>query len=237
MYVAHDVEQALLDVSSDQDAANLAWFFKTGPGEYGEGDIFIGVRVPAIRSICKTFASLSLTEISKLVTSPIHEMRMAGLIILANRAKKAKSDELFGYYDFYLGHLHRGFINNWDLIDVTCKDVVGRYLVDKDRKPLYDLAKSPMLWERRVAIVSTFAFLKLHQPTDTLALAEILLGDTHDLIHKATGWLLREAGKSCGETVLTDWLNDHVLLMPRTMLRYSIERLPEALRLHYLHMK
>lgn len=237
MQTATDVEQALLTVASDHDASNLAWFFKTGPGEYGEGDVFIGVRVPAIRSICKTFASLPLIEISKLVTSPIHEIRMAGLLILANRAKKATKDELREYYEFYLDHLQRGFINNWDLVDVTCKDVVGHFLIDKDRTPLYNLATSTSLWERRVSIVSTFAFLAQGDATDTLALAEILINDTHDLIHKASGWLLREAGKSCGEPLLTDWLDTHATQMPRTMLRYAIERLPEPLRLHYLHLK
>jgi len=237
MHSATDVEEALMAVTSDHDAANLAWFFKTGPGEYGEGDVFIGVRVPAIRSICKTFATLPLTEISKLVTSPVHEMRMTGLIILASRAKKATGDELGQYYDFYLDHLHRGFINNWDLVDVTCKDVVGRYLVDKDRTPLYTLAKSPILWERRVAVVSTFAFIAIGQPADTLAIAEILLRDTHDLIHKASGWLVREVGKKCGESILTDWLDQHATEMPRTMLRYAIERLPEPTRIHYLHLR
>jgi len=237
MQSATDVEQALMAVASDHDAANLGWFFKTGPGEYGEGDIFIGVRIPAIRSICKTYASLPLNEISKLVASPIHELRMTGLIILANRAKKATSNELREYYEFYLDHLHRGFINNWDLVDATCKDVIGRYLIDKDRTPLYNLAKSPILWERRVAIVSTFAFLALGQPTDTLAIAELLMNDAHDLIHKSSGWLVREAGKKCGEPVLTDWLDKHATQMPRTMLRYAIERLPEPTRRYYLHLK
>lgn len=237
MTLASDVEKALMAEASDHDAANLAWFFKTGVGEYGEGDIFIGVRVPTIRKICKTFATLSLAEASKLVTSPVHEIRMAGLIIIANRAKKAEGNELREYYNFYLDHLHRGFINNWDLVDVTCRDVVGHYLIDKDRAPLYVLAESSLLWERRVAIVSTSAFINRGQAVDTLALAELLLQDNHDLIHKATGWMLREVGKRCNQTLLTDWLDEHVLQMPRTMLRYAIEQLPEPTRLRYLRMK
>lgn len=237
MMLASDVEKALMAEASDHDATNLAWFFKTGVGEYGEGDIFIGVRVRNIRKISKTFAALSLIEASKLVTSPIHEIRMTGLIIIANRAKKASGDELNEYYNFYLDHLHRGYINNWDLVDVTCRDIVGRYLIDKDRTPLYKLAKSKLLWERRVAIVSTSAFINRGQSTDTLALAELLLHDNHDLIHKATGWMLREVGKRCSQALLTDWLDEHVLQMPRTMLRYAIEQLPDPTRLQYLRMK
>ncbi len=230
---ATDVTHVLKTLADKHDATSLARFFKSGPGEYGEGDVLIGVRMPAIRSVCKTFASLPLAEVSKLLESPIHEERMAGLIIMANRAKKAQGEELRDYYDFYLDHLKRGHINNWDLVDVTCKDVVGRYLIDKDRAPLYALAASASLWERRVAIVSTAAFIGRGESTDALALSKMLLADTHDLIHKATGWMLREVGKRCGENILTSWLDKHATRMPRTMLRYAIERLPESLRRHY----
>lgn len=234
---AANVARALRRHASNQYAVALSRFFKTGPGQYGEGDVFIGVKVPAIRSVCKTFDNLPIIEVSKLVESPIHEERMAGLIIIANRAKKAQGEELSKYYCFYLDHLHRGHINNWDLVDVTCRDVVGRYLVDKDRGPLYVLATSRSLWERRVAIVSTSAFIGLGESADTLALSKMLLTDTHNLIHKATGWMLREVGKRCGVSILTAWLDQHATHMPRTMLRYAIEQLPEDVRRHYLGLR
>lgn len=233
---AHDVQRTLKLQADSDYAAALSRFFKTDPGEYGEGDVFIGVRMPAIRSICKTFAKLPLSEVSKVVESPIHEERMAGLIILANRAKKTQGEKLGQYFDFYLDHLHRGHINNWDLVDATCKVVVGRYLVDKDRSILYALARSDSLWERRVAIVSSSAFIGLGESTDTLALSKQLLSDRHDLIHKATGWMLREVGKHCGENTLKTWLDQHATHMPRTMLRYAIERLPKDVRTHYLEL-
>lgn len=234
---AENVRSALTAKASDHDASSLAWFFKTGLGQYGEGDVFIGVRMPAIRVICASFASLALAEVSKLLESPIHEERMAGLIIVANRAKKACGEELRTYFAWYLDQLHRGRINNWDLVDVTCAHVVGRYLLNNDRTVLYKLIKSASLWERRVALVSTFAFIRRGESDDAFAIAELVLDDTHDFIHKAAGWVLREVGKQCGEELLTNWLDMHTTKMPRTMLRYAIERLPEPIRQHYLHLK
>ncbi len=236
MQTAEAVRAKLTDVASDQDAVNLAWFFKTGPGEYGEGDLFIGVRMPAIRLIAHEFSTLPLSEISNLVESAIHEERMTGLVILTLQAEKAKSEQLKHFYEFYLEKLHDGYINNWDLIDLSCIKVVGHYLENNDRSILYELAHSTSLWERRVAIITTFRFIANSEVSDTIKIAEILLHDKHDLIHKASGWMLREAGKRVDVAVLTDFLDAHVHEMPRTMLRYAIEKLPETTRQYYLHL-
>ena len=209
--------QAVIDhlqtYASDVDAANLQWFFQTGPGQYGEGDQFIGVRVPSIRIVCKEFKHLSLTEAQKLIESPIHEHRMAGLIILT--LQYPKSDQKQAIYDLYIDELHKGNVNNWDLVDVTCRAVIGEHL-RHNRAKLYELAKSDNLWERRVAIIATFPFITSGDPTTSLELAEILLHDTHDLIHKAVGWTLREVGKRCDEALLIDFLDQHATEMPRT---------------------
>lgn len=162
---------------------------------------------------------------------------MAGLIIVVNQASKASDLALRDYYEWYLEHLHLGRINNWDLVDITSAHIVGRYLIDKNRAPLYRLAKSSYLWERRAALIATFAFIQRGESDDALTLVELLLSDTHDLIRKASGWVLREVGKVCGQTILTNWLDEHASRMPRVMLRYAIERLPEPLRQHYLHTK
>lgn len=227
---ATDVKNSLQQYASDADAVNLQWFFKTGPGEYGEGDQFIGVRVPAIRAVCREFRFLPLTEVRKLVESPVHEHRMAGLIILTLQSKKGNQKAA---YELYIDELAKGHINNWDLVDVTCRDIVGKYL-DGDRAKLYELAKSHNLWERRVAIVSTFAYIAKGDPTTSLELAELLLHDKHDLMHKAVGWTLREVGKRCDRQLLLDFLDIHAASMPRTALRYAIEHLPEETRQYYL---
>jgi 3-methyladenine DNA glycosylase AlkD len=212
-------------------AANLARFFKTYEGGYGEGDQFLGLKAPVIRAVCRSFGTLPLAEIEQLLESPIHEDRMAALIVLSGQALKADPAIKKQLYEFYLRHTSR--VNNWDLVDVSCRDVVGAYLLDKPRNELYKLAKSDNIWERRIAIVSTWEFLRHNQLDDTLALAEILLHDKHDLIQKAVGWMLRELGKRERAQLVT-FLDTHAHAMPRTMLRYAIEHFPPDQRQHYL---
>ncbi len=236
MMTAHDVMNELQKYASDADAVNLQWFFKTGPGEYGEGDQFIGVRVPMIRKVCREYRNLPLPEVQKLIESPIHEHRMAGLLLLTLQYPKAGDEVKKAIYDLYMTELMRGNVNNWDLVDVTCRAVVGEHLRHR-RKKLYDLAKSTSLWERRVAIISTFPYIAAGDPSTSLELAELLLHDREDLMHKAVGWTLREVGKRCDEQLLRNFLNRHAHYMPRTALRYAIEHLPPADRQHYMKKK
>lgn len=231
---ATQVIDELQKYASDTDAANLAWFFKTGPGQYGEGDQFVGIKVPMIRKVCREFRNLPLAEVRKLVESPIHEHRAAGLIILT--LQYPKSNEKQAIFDLYIAELKKRNINNWDLVDVTCRAIVGEHCRE-NRGVLYVLAKSENLWERRTAIISTFAYIATGDPSTSLELAELLLHDTHDLMHKAVGWTLREVGKRCDRTLLTDFLDVHAPEMPRTALRYAMEHLPESTRRHYLDLK
>jgi 3-methyladenine DNA glycosylase AlkD len=233
---AQDVVHELAQHASDTDAVNLQWFFKTGPGEYGEGDQFIGVRVPMIRKVCKTYRDLSLTEVQQLIESPVHEHRMAGLIILTLRYQRASSQVKNDIFDLYMSQLMRRNVNNWDLVDVTCRHIVGEHLFE-NRTRLYELAKSENLWERRVSIIATFAYIAKGDPSTSLELAELLLHDKHDLMHKAVGWTLREVGRRCDEALLRDFLDRHAHHMPRTALRYAIERLPEPDRQRYMAVK
>lgn len=230
---AENVMNELAEYASDTDAVNLQWFFKTGPGEYGEGDQFVGVRVPEIRKVCKEFKQLSLSEVQKLIESPIHEHRMAGLIILT--LQYPKSNHKQAVYGLYIHELEKGNVNNWDLVDVTCRAVVGEHLRN-NRGKLFKLAKSNNLWERRVAIVSTFPYIADGDASTSLELAELLLHDSEDLIHKAVGWTLREVGKRCDRQLLIDFLDVHAAGMPRTALRYAIEHLPEETRQYYLKL-
>lgn len=233
---AAEVMKELQTHASDTDAANLAWFFKTGPGEYGEGDQFIGVKMPMIRQVCKAFRALPLPEVQKLIESPIHEHRMCGLIILTMQYPKADSKGRKLIFNLYIDELKNGNVNNWDLIDVTCRAVVGEHLRE-NREILYELARSDSLWQRRTAIVSTFPYIASGDPSTSLELAELLLHDKHDLMHKAVGWTLREVGKRCDMQLLTDFLDVHAADMPRTALRYAIEHLPESKRQYYLKRK
>ncbi len=230
---AVDLQNMLNQHASDTDAIFLQRFFKTGPGEYGEGDQFIGLRVPQTRRICRDFFDLSIDQIEIMLESPIHEHRLAGLIIMSNQVKSKKfptsHKELL--YELYLRRTDR--INNWDLVDTSCRDVVGRYLMDKPRDILYQLAESSDLWERRIAIVSTWEFIRHGDLDDTFRLSKALKNDKQDLIHKASGWMLREAGKK-DVNRLVEFLDENATTMPRTMLRYSIEKLPEAQRRYYL---
>ena len=227
----------LASYSNRADAQFLQRFFKTGPGQYGEGDVFIGARMGPIRAVAKKYKGLSLAEIQKLLDTKVHEHRMCGLVMLTLKYPKANVSERQNIYDFYLKNLYKGRINNWDLIDVTCPRVVGQHLLDKPKDILYDLARTEDLWQKRVAIISTATFINNGDSAVTLDLSKILLSDPHDLIQKAVGWMLREVGKRCDRQILLNFLDDHAHEMPRTMLRYSIEHLPTAQRKHYMALK
>ena len=196
-------------------------FFKAGKGEYGEGDHFLGVTVPNIRAIAKLHKDISIEEIRDLIQSEWHEVRLCALIIMVEKSKKkdeALHKELF---NLYLSQTER--INNWDLVDLSCRFIIGEYLLDKSRDILYQLAQSPLLWDNRIAIVSTYAFIRKGQLEDTYALSDLMMQHPHDLMHKAIGWMLREAGKRDSER-LYDYVMSHRADMPRTMLRYAIEK-------------
>jgi len=209
----------------------LSRFFKTGKGEYGEGDIFLGVTVPKIRRVAKKYKDVSLDEIRTLLRSLIHEERLTALLILVENFRKADETEKTEIFNLYLKNTK--YINNWDLVDLSASRIVGEYLKDKPVDILYTLAKSKSLWERRIAIISTFQFIWEGRFAETLKISKILLTDRHDLIHKAVGWMLREVGKRSFKTE-EEFLKKHYKKMPRTMLRYSIEKFPEKLRLRYL---
>lgn len=234
---AADVKAALETYANADDAVFLQRFFKTGAGQYGEGDIFIGVRVPKTRLVCKTFKPLPLSEIQVLLDSPVHEHRLAGLIIMTLQYPKASETGKKQLYELYMANVYKGRVNNWDLVDTSAEHIAGPYLADKPKDILYELAQSGDLWQRRVAMLSTFAYIKQGEPGVTLKLAELLLNDTHDLIQKAVGWMLREVGKRVDETILIDFLDRHAAAMPRTMLRYAIERLSVNKRTYYMQLK
>ncbi|MCA9347439.1 DNA alkylation repair protein [Candidatus Saccharibacteria bacterium] len=209
-------------------------FFKTGKGEYGEGDQFVGVTMPEIRKICKKYRKLDIENLGQLFRSPIHEHRVAAVVIMADTFKKASPARQDDLFNLYLQALRNKQINNWDMVDISCPHVIGEYLLDKPVDILYELAKSENLWERRTAIISTFTFLRDGDATHSLRLAELLLRDKHDLMHKAVGWVLREVGKKFGQETLTVFLDKHAKTMPRTALRYAIEKLEPELRRKYL---
>ncbi|MDP3970541.1 MAG: DNA alkylation repair protein [bacterium] len=227
----NNLKQDLKKVSEPDRIADYQRFFKTKPGEYGENDLFIGVRVPAQRKVAKDYYHLSLQEIQELLNSKIHEHRLTALIILNYKFKKASEVDRNKIYKLYLKNINN--INNWDLVDSSAHFVVGEYLRDKSREPLYKLAKSKDLWEKRIAIISTFKFIQHDDFDDSLKLAEILLQDEHDLIHKAVGWMLREVGNR-DKKVEEKFLRKHYKKMPRTMLRYAIEKFPKNERDKYL---
>lgn len=212
----------------------LARFFKTAPGQYAAGDVFYGLSVPQSRALAKKYAELPLAEISALLKSEIHEARLIALLILDQRFSSAEAAERKRIFQFLVKH--RKGINNWDLVDTIAPSVFGEYLFNSDRSLLYKYAVSANLWERRIAMMSTFYFLRQNDYSDTLKIAKILLKDEHDLIHKATGWMLREIGKR-DLKALTNFLDKYATKMPRTMLRYSIEKFPEKKRKYYLKLK
>jgi len=225
------VRKALRDAGNPKDAIFLQRFFKTGPGQYGEGDHFLGIRVPATRALARQFADLPLTEIETLLHDKWHEARLLALVLLVARYERGDDGERQRVYRLYLANTDR--INNWDLVDLSAPNIVGAHLESRSRAPLDKLAKSKSLWERRIAIVATYWLIRLHQFDDTFRIATALLGDTHDLIHKAVGWMLREVGKR-DEAALERYLDEHASTMPRTALRYSIERMTPARRAHYM---
>ncbi len=218
--------------ASPQKAEGLKRFFKTGKGQYGEGDIFLGIQVPDSRKIVKKYAGIPLEDALRLLSSKIHEERLIALLIMVEKAKRSDEAGKETIYKKYLENTK--YINNWDLVDLSADKIVGSYLFDKPKDILYSLAISKNLWERRIAVLSTFDFIKKGAYEDILNIAKILLNDPHDLIHKAVGWMLREVGKRCSQEVLEQFLLANYKQMPRTMLRYAIERLPETLRLQYL---
>ncbi|OGG64179.1 DNA alkylation repair protein [Candidatus Kaiserbacteria bacterium RIFCSPHIGHO2_02_FULL_55_17] len=230
---AHIVSGHLHEYSSQEKARASAWFFKTGSGEYGHGDVFAGVSVPNQRKIAKQFTDLSLDEINKLLQSKVHEHRLTGLLILVAQYRAADAKTKKALTKFYLSRKNR--INSWDLVDSSAPYILGDYLLSANRVVLYTLARSTNLWHRRIAIISTFSFIKEGEYRDTLNIAEILLEDTQDLIHKAVGWMLREVGNKSLSTE-ERFLKKHAVIMPRTMLRYAIEKFPENKRKMYLRL-
>lgn len=227
-------QQRLRSLGCPEQAAILARFFKTGPGQYGEGDRFIGVKVPLTRQVAKEFRHLPIPEIECLLHSDIHEERLLALVILVGQFEKGDDPTRKTIYNLYLANTRH--INNWDLVDLSAPQIVGGYLKTKSRKPLDRLAKSASLWERRISIVATHWFTRHGESIDTLRIAEKLLGDKQDLIHKAVGWMLREVGKR-DQAMLEEFLSQHCRIMPRTMLRYAIERFPEEKRRTYMGEK
>lgn len=229
------IEQELKKHANPQRAAVSRRFFKTGSGEYGEGDEFLGITVPQQRVVALLHLDVPLKEISRLLKSRIHEHRFTALEILVAKYEQSKVEkEKAKIVGFYLKH--RLCINNWDLVDTSVEYILGDFLWKKDKSVLYDLARSKSVWERRMGIIATFAFIKRNTYTDTVRIATILLHDTHDLIHKAVGWMLREVGKR-DESVLLAFLDKYCIVMPRTMLRYAIERLPKRTQRYYLRNK
>jgi len=233
----HDVQTALREYIDPVKAAFYPRFFKTGPGQYGEGDKFLGVTVPNVRKAIKSFHELPLDEVGKLLTSTWHEDRLAALLILVWQYPRADTAEQRAIYEFYI--THTSYINNWDLVDASAEFIVGPYLADKPDKMhvLTKLACSDSLWERRIAMLATFHYIKQGKPDEALAIIDILLHDKHDLIRKATGWMLREIGKRIDRNVLLAYLDVHANDMPRTTLRYAIEHLPPAQKTHYMTLK
>lgn len=207
-------------------------YFKTGPGQYGEGDIFLGIKVPPLRALAKRYREVKLDVVSNLLASPYHEERLLALLLLMQLYQRGDDEQQSAAFDLYLNHTQH--INNWDLVDVSAPHIVGHHLENRPREILHTLAHSASLWERRIAILATFHFIRLKDFHDALRIAETLLADQHDLMHKAVGWMLREVGKR-DLAAEENFLQKHYCNMPRTMLRYAIERFPEPRRLQYLH--
>ncbi len=228
----NQIVRRLKQLASPEIAAHSQRFFKTGKGEYGEGDQFLGIRVPVLRAEVKKQRDLPLDETVKLLSSKLHEVRLFALLMMVEKFEKSDEKLKGNIYQHYMDNLSH--INNWDLIDLSAPKIVGAWLADKDKSMLYKLAKSDNLWQRRIAVLATFQLIKNNDFQDAVAIAERLVNDKHDLIHKAVGWMLREIGKrnlQCEE----QFLNKHYKTMPRTMLRYAIERFPEQKRKAYLN--
>ncbi|MFA5080603.1 MAG: DNA alkylation repair protein [Candidatus Paceibacterota bacterium] len=229
--ISSEVISKLKKVADKEQAKVLSGFFKTGKGQYGESDIFWGIKVPVIRVIAKEF-QIPMEQIQILLDYPVHEVRFAGLMILIKEYEKGDEKKRKKIFDLYIKNIKKN-INNWDLVDLSCPQIVGNFLFEKEKDILYKLAKSSNLWEKRVAMISTFYFIKKNDFKDALSLAEILLNDKHDLINKAVGWMLREVGKR-DEDIERKFLEKYYREMPRTALRYAIEKMNEKERRYYL---
>jgi|TARA_Y100000310_G_scaffold341861_1_gene442562 3-methyladenine DNA glycosylase AlkD len=227
----NQIKNDLQKLGNPKLAKILSRFFKTGKGEYGYGDVFLGIKVGPQRKIVKKYSQATLKDLQKLLSSKIHEERLTSLFILIDKYKKADEKNKKEVVDFYLKNTKN--INNWDLIDLSAGKILGNYLLEKDKSILYKLAKSNSVWERRIAIMSTFEFIRNNKFESTLKISEMLLEDKHDLVHKAVGWMLREIGKR-NQAVEEKFLKKHYKKMPRTMLRYAIERFDESKRKYYL---
>jgi 3-methyladenine DNA glycosylase AlkD len=226
-----ELKTALKANANNEQAKILQRFFKTGPGGYGEGDIFLGIKIPVLRSIAKQHLDLTLIELQDLIVSPVHEERMSALMILVTNFPKSTQEKREKIYKFYLKNAKN--INNWDLVDLSAPQIVGGFLIDKDKQVLEKLAVSKNLWEKRIAMLASFQFIKIKQFDTALTIADILINDENDLIHKAVGWMLREIGKR-DLKIEEDFLKNRYKNMPRTMLRYAIEKFPETKRKAYL---
>ncbi len=226
-----EIEARVRSIGTKKRAKVSQGFFKTGPGEYGEGDIFVGVTVPELRRLATAYQAITLREVTELLRSTIHEERLLALLILCRAYARGDGHARKRIYELYLKNTR--YVNNWDLVDASAEHIVGAFLMYKNKKPLYVLARSSDLWERRIAVMATFHFIKRGKFKETLKIAGILLPDKEDLIHKAVGWMLREVGKRSLQSA-ERFLKGHYKKMPRTMLRYAIERFPEAKRQRYL---
>lgn len=228
---SEDVVRALQRKASTARAKSSLWFFKTGPGQYGEGDQFIGVAVPEQRKVARAFRELPLTEVKKLLRSTVHEHRLTALFILVFQFQQGDPAAQKKVFDFFMAH--SAYVNNWDLVDSSAPYIAGVYLLHRPRAPLRQFARSGELWKERIAIVATAAFIREGDFTDTLRFAKLFLAHEHDLIHKAVGWMLREVGKK-DTAVLREFLDEHATAMPRTMLRYAIEHFSASDRKKYM---
>lgn len=228
---ANDIRKKMRKLGTKERAELAQRYFKTAVGEYGEGDIFLGLNAQEIRTLAKEYRAISFEEILNLLQSAIHEERAIALLILAQAFARGDEATKKQIYDLYLQQTR--YVNNWDLVDCSAAQIVGAFLLNRDKKPLYRLAKSKSLWERRISIIATFHFIRQNEFSETLKIARMLLADKEDLIHKAVGWMLREVGKR-DQDVEEQFLLEHYEKMPRTMLRYAIEKFPEARRQMYL---
>jgi len=228
------IKQELQALADPQTAQHSQRFFKTGKGEYGEGDIFLGIRVPVIRQLAKKHQQLPLDKIESLLHSNFHEQRLLALIMMVNLYKKSDTSTQQQIFNSYINNVQ--YINNWDLIDTTTPHIIGAYLFDKNRQILFDYAKSDNLWQRRIAVLACFYFIQLEDFSDFIKIAEMLVDDQQDLIHKAVGWMLREAAKR-QLSITMNFLDQYAASMPRTMLRYALERFPADLKKEYMAKK
>jgi 3-methyladenine DNA glycosylase AlkD len=224
-------------LATPERAKSNAWFFKTGPGQYGEGDQFGGLTLPQVRSLVRKYRDLSLEDAEALLHSPLHEERLLALLILVQRFKAKRTDDATRerIYRLYLDNT--AWINNWDLVDCSAAYIVGPWLQDRPKNVLFKLAASDLLWDRRIAVIATFHYIKQGDCTIALQVADALMADKHDLIHRATGWMLREVEKKCGHATLTAFLDQYAATMPRTALRYGLERFQPEERAHYMGLK